>query len=116
MPDETVMLPCSKCGGGLHPHGLSQGVSPRRYCLDCIVGVTPAQGRFLAYLDRAGHANERTAGMALYGPRSRSKGSITRMSRTLAGLGLIEHANTVGHRNLWNPTWQRTSKPYEVKS
>jgi hypothetical protein len=79
--------------------------------------VTKAQGRYLAYLDRCGYATESRAAHSIYGPSNRGGGSaITRMVRTLRALGLIEEKTDIRRRNLWNKTWKRTDKPYEVGS
>lgn len=76
--------------------------------------VTAPQGRVLGALDRYGPVLESSLAQLLYG-RGRGRGNVTRMCRTLAGLGLIEKRTAKVH-NLFNPTWQRTDKPYEVRS
>lgn len=81
------------------------------------VAVTEAQGRYLAYLDRAGFASPRTAASALYGSKTRGSGlpAIKKMNISLEELGLIRR-----REDPRRPSWtqdhsrERTEVPYSI--
>ena len=110
MTDDVVMLPCSKCGGGLKPHGLTKGTAPRRYCMSCPIEVTEPQAKILDYIQGAQKPlTVREIAGFLYGASDGPAMGTTRalLSR-LSNKSLVRRVAQERVSNFHGPMYERT--------